>query len=818
MIDGKIDISKFEQEAKPIDIKYYLVKYSRYWPLYGTCIFIAMVLVFLFHRYSVEEYQVQGSVLIKPKNSPEVRILDRSNIFSGSNNLENDILLFSSKNLAEEALKKLHFDVSYYASTNIKEVELYDKSPIKVLVDWDVHQTEGGTVHFTMVSDTEFTLTKEDKAFFDFFNSKNNRPLDEAILNKTYKFGEVIQSDRSKFVIHQNRDMEEGDKLYFIIHNPVDVLDNYSRAVTVRPINSLGTVLQVSMVSQVVEKGRDYVNALMDSFIDYDLKEKNRISENTLRFISDQMHILEDTLKMVESSMLNFKVDNKLMDVNSEFGGVLGNIQNLEDLIQDIEFELSYYKSLQTYLSNKTKDYSDIIAPSIVGLSDGFLNGLIKTLVDVSMERRRLLAVVNENHPNVVQVDEQISKLRENIFENINNLVSNTERRKAEAQKRLKELDGEFAKLPQTESDYTKILRQFKLRENLYNYLLEKRAEAGIAKASNIPDNSVLDYARRGSLIFPKKAQNYGLALGLGFFIPLLFLLVFHYLNNRIMDQIQLKNAIRIPLLGTIGLSNKETNMIVAEFPKAMVSESFRSLRSALFYIASEKKCKKILVTSSVSGEGKTFISLNLAAAMALSGKKTVLIGLDLRKPKIADYVGVGNKVGLSSYLVDRSTKEEIVIPTKYENLYIVPSGPIPPNPAELLLKDKMAEFLTYLEGDFDVVVMDTPPIGLVSETMDLLRFSDVNLYIIRQDYTHKKYLLMINDLYANDQIRDFYAVFNGIRAGGDVYDFGGYNYGYGYNYSYMRKNKDTGNYYEEDDSKKKPSQWLEKIVGKFRV
>ncbi|WP_113922785.1 GumC family protein [Cognataquiflexum aquatile] len=818
MIDGKIDISKFEQEAKPIDIKYYLIKYSRYWPLYATCIFIAMVLVFLFHRYSLEEYQVQGSVLIKPKNSPEVRILDRSNIFSGGNNLENDILLFSSKNLAEEALKKVHFEVSYYASTNIKEVELYDKSPIKVLVDWSVHQAEGGTVHLTKVSDTEFTLTQEDKTFFDFFNSKNNRPLDEAILNKTFKFGEVILSDRSKFVVQQVKDMAVDDKLYFIIHSPVDVLDRYSRAVTVRPINNLGTVLQVTMVSQVVEKGRDYVNALMDSYIEFDLREKNRITENTLRFIDDQMHILEDTLKMVESSMLNFKVDNKLMDVNSEFGGVLGNIQELEGMIQNIDFELSYYESLQTYLSTKTMDYGDIIAPSIVGLSDGFLNGLIQSLVQVSMERRKLLAVVNDNHPNVVVLDEQISKLRENIFENINNLVSNTKRRKAEAQKKLSQLDDKFAQLPQTESDYTKILRQFKLRENLYNYLLEKRAEAGIAKASNVSDNAVLDYARRGSLIFPKKTQNYGLAFGLGFFIPLLVLFAYHYLNNRIMDQIQLKNSLRIPLLGTIGLSNKETNMIVAEHPKAMVSESFRSLRSALFYIASEKKCKKILVTSSVSGEGKTFVSLNLAAAMALSGKRTVLIGLDLRKPRIADYVGVGNKVGLSSYLVDRSTQEEIVIQTKYDNLFIVPSGPIPPNPAELLLKDKMAEFLIYLEGHFDVIVMDTPPIGLVSETTDLLRFSDINLYIIRQDYTHKKYLLMINDLYANDQVRDFYAVFNGIRAGGDVYDFGGYNYGYGYNYSYMKKNNVTGNYYEDAEGEKKPTFWIDKFFAKFRV
>lgn len=818
MIDGKIDLSKFEQEAKPIDIKYYLIKYSRYWPLYATFIFVALVIVFLFHRYAVEEYEVRGSVLIKQKNSPETRILDRSNIFSGTSNLENDILLFTSKNLAEETLKKLHFEVSYYASTNIKEVELYDKSPIRVEVDKDFPYLESGTIHFTMISEGEFTLTREDKGIFDFMNAKASGPFDEEILNKTYRFGEWIESSRSRFKINKLRNIQSGDKLYFIIHNPADILDKYSKAVVVRPVNNLGTVLQISMVSPVVEKGRDYVNALMDSFIEYDLKEKNRMSENTLRFIDEQMYILSDSLKVVEQQMLNFKVENKLLDVNSEFGGVLGNIQSMEDLVQQIEFQLSYYKSLQTYLEKKSKDYSDIIAPSIVGIEDGFLNNMIGNLVEASLERRKLLAVVNENHPNVAQVDEQITKLRENIFENIDNLVANTERRKAEAQKKMKELNQDFARLPKTESDYTNIFRQYRLRDNLYNYLLEKRAEAGIAKASNVPDNSVLDYARRGALIFPKKTQNYGLAVGLGFFIPLAFLLAYHYFNNRIMDQIQLRNSIRIPLLGTIGLSTKETNMLVAEHPKSMVSESFRSLRSALFYIASEKKCKKILVTSSVSGEGKTFVSLNLSAAMALSGKKTCLIGLDLRKPKIADYVGLGNNKGLSSYLVDRASKEEIVLQTKYENLFLVPSGPIPPNPAELLLKDRMKEFLEYLEQEFEVIIMDTPPIGLVSETMDLLRFSDVNLYIVRQDYTHKKYLLMINDLYANDQVRDFYAVFNGIRAGGDVYDFGGYNYGYGYNYSYMRKNKYTGNYYEMDEQKAQPKQWFKAFVDRFRV
>jgi capsular exopolysaccharide synthesis family protein len=817
MIDGKIDISKFEDDVKPIDIKYYLVKYSRYWPLYATCIFIALVIVFLFHRYTVEEYELRGSILVKQMNAPEVRILDRSNIFSGSNNLENDILLLTSKNLAAEALKKLHFDVSYFASTNIKEVELYDKSPIKVDVDWSFNQMGSSVINFTVLSEDEFVLTNEEKGFFDFLSAKASGPFDEQLMNKTYRFGEVIQTDRSRFTVQKLKFMRPGDQLFFIIHHPVDVIDRYSRSITVRPVNSFGTVLQVSTVTQVVEKGRDYINAIMESYLDYELTEKNRINEKTLSFLDDQLHILEDSLKAVENQLLRFKVDNKLLDVTSEFGGVLGNMQNMGNMVQEIDFQLSYYKFLQAYLAEKSKDYSEIMAPSIVGLNDSYLNGMIGNLVELSLERRKVLVLVNENHPKVRELDEQISKLRENIFENIDNLVINTERRRQEAMKRQDVLDDKFSRLPQTESNYTHIFRQYRLRENLYNYLLEKRAEARIAKASNVSDNSILDFARRGDLVFPKKPQNYGMAVGLGFFIPLLFLLGYHYFNNKLMDQIQLKNAIRIPLLGTIGLSNKDTNMLVAEHPKSMVAESFRSLRSALFYIASDKKCKKILVTSSVSGEGKTFVSLNLAAAMALSGKKTCLIGLDLRKPKIGDYVGVESKIGLSSYLVNKAEKEEIVMETKYENLYLVPSGPIPPNPAELLLKDKMAEFLSYLESEFDVIIMDTPPVGLVSETMDLLRFSDVNLYIVRQNYTHKKYLLMINDLYANDQIGNVYAVFNGMKAGGNIYDFGGYNYGYGYNYSYLRKNKYTGNYYEEDD-KKPSSQWLDKLLGRFRV
>lgn len=812
----KLDLSKFEEQEKPIDIKYYIIKYSRYWPLYALFIALGLVTVFLFHRYTVERYEVKGSVMIKSYSSPEVRVLDRSNIFTNVDDLGNDILLFTSENLAEEALKKLHFDVAYYASTNIKEIELYPNSPVRIQVDWEHPQVTGKRMLLDILSAEEFSFSGVETKFFDFLSGGDGGDIDADLLDRVFKFGETIATPRSKFVVDLVNPGRVGDEVAFVLHHPSVLSERLSRAISVRPLYDYGSVLEVSLVTTVVEKGRDYVNALMDSFIEYDLREKNRISENTLKFIDEQLFMVEDSLNSVEARMQHFKVSNKLLDVNAEFGGVLSNIQSLEANIQAIDFELAYYNSLKEYLEQKGNSYEDIVAPSLIGINDALLNGLIKNLVDLSLERRKLLSIVNDNHPDLLVLDQQVQRVRDNVFENINNLIANTENRKKETFGKLRTFDRQFSNLPEAESNYSNIFREFKLRENLYTYLLEKRAEAGIAKASNIPDNSIMDYAKKGRLIFPKKSQNYAYAVGLGFFIPFGFLLLYHYLNNRIMDQIQLKSILKIPLLGTIGHSDKDTNLLVAKHPRALASESFRSIRSGLFYIASEKKCKNILVTSSIAGEGKTFISINIASAMALSGKKTCIVGIDLRKPKLAEYIGVSNKKGLSSFLVDQCDAEEIILASEYENLYVVPSGPVPPNPSELLLKDKMKDFMKKLESEFDIVVMDSPPIGLVSETMDLLRFSDVNLYIVRHDFTHKNHLLMINDLYANDQVSNFYAVFNGVKSGGDIYDFAGYNYGYGYNYSYMKKSRYSGNYYEEE-APYTPG-WLGKLLSKFKV
>ncbi|GGZ27025.1 sugar transporter [Echinicola pacifica] len=810
------NIPGFEEEESTIDFKYYFVKYARLWPLYLISILLSLTAAYLYHRYTVEKYEVTGSIMIKDTSSPEVKILDRSNIFSTPTNLENDILVLTSKTLAAEALEKVRFDVSYYASTNIKEIELYEKTPIRVHVDWRHPQPISDFIELTMTGPETFSLKPVTIGLLGYFSSSVDPVSQSGLMGEGYTFGDTLSTSGARFLIEKVQGMKVGERVVFVIHNPAYQIEYYSKAIGVKPQRNYGSVLQVSLVTKVVEKGRDYINALMVAFIEHDLKEKNLISENTLQFIEDQLYVVEDSLRLAEERMLDFKVDNMMLDVPSEYGGVLTKIQAMEVRLQELEFELGYYKSLEEYLQKKSVDYSEVLAPSLVGISDGLLNSMTESLMELSMERRRLLTVVNTNHPDVEKLDDQIGRLRANIFENINNLVANTEKKIKEAEGRLREFDAEFSRLPKAESNYTNIYREYKLRENLYNYLLEKRAEVGIARASNISDNSVVDYARKGSLIHPQKLKNYGLSLALGLLIPLGIVIFIDLMNGRIMDQIQLKSSIHLPLLGTIGFSEKKTNMLVAEYPKSMASESFRSLRSALFYLASEKRCKKILVTSSVSGEGKTFISLNLAAAMAMSGKRTCVLGMDLRKPRIAEYVGLSNKKGLSSYLVGKASQEEIVHETSYENLYFVPSGPIPPNPAELLLKPQLETLLKALEQEFEVIILDTPPMALVSETMDLLRFSDVNLYVVRQDYTQKKYLLMINDLEENKQIKNFYTIFNGIKAGGGMYDFGGYNYGYGYNYSYMQKGKYAGSYYDEED--RDPQPWWLRLRNRFRV
>lgn len=816
----KLDLSQLDNEEKALEIRYVVAKYIRYWPWYVLFTMIFLIATFLFHRYTVDEYEVTGSMVIKTNTSPEARIMDRSNIFNSGVNLENDILRLRSKNLAREALKKLHFDVEYFAKTNIKDIELYDRSPIRVDVDWGHLQVTDTQVELQILSDENFKLLPYTESILDINSAQASG--DESIYNKTYTFGQEVETGRSKFTVHLVNPGRVGDIVIFQLKNPSYLEEYWAKAIRVNLENDFSSVLRITTTTKVVEKGRDYINSLMESYINYDLNEKNKIQENTIAFIEEQLGFLEDSLKQKERELQEFKVENKLLDVSAEFSNILTKMNTLDEKSAELDYQLNYFEQIRRYMEMKSKDFSDVIAPSVIGVPDPLLNGLIQTLVTLSQDRRKLLATVNENHPEVVKIDVQMEKVQDALFENVVNLIENTQKQKQSITREIRSYDAQFATLPESESKYTGIFREFKLRESLYTYLLEKRAEAGIARASNVSDNAILDAAKRGTLVFPKKQQNYALAIALGLLLPFGFIVVRDMFDDTIKDQRDLKKHFMIPQLGVIGYSQKETNKVVLEHPKSAVAESFRSLRSAITYLASGKNTKRILVTSSVSGEGKTFTSLNLASAMALGSKRTVVVGGDLRRPKLAQYFNQSDKVGLSTYLIGKVEAPEIVMKSDNENLYFVPSGVIPPNPAELLQTQRLKDFLDYLDQNFDVIIFDTPPMGLVSETIDLMRLFDINLYVVRQNYTNKDHLVMINDLFNNKQVKNVYGVFNGIINSG--YHYEGYNYGYGNTYLYSQNNKYMYNYYGDDlEAKKKKIKlskkpWFNKVKKLFKT
>ncbi|GHB23686.1 GumC family protein [Mongoliitalea lutea] len=814
----KLDLSQLDNEEKALEIRYVVAKYIRYWPWYVLFVLFFVIGTYIFHRYTVDEYSVAGTIVIKANNTPEAKILDRSRIFSGQYNLENDILMLSSKQLAKETLAKLHFDVEYYAKTNIKEIELYDRSPIRIEVDWDHLQITDVPVQLDILTDKTFKLKPDEGGFFDFNPARASG--NEELFNRVFTFGEDIQTSRAKFKVYLFNPGRVGETIVYVLRNPQALEDRMARSIGITLVNAMASVLEIRTTTTVVDKGRDYINALMESYLDYELREKNRNAENTLRFIEEQLGYLEDSLRRKERELQNFKVENRMINVSAEFSDILNRMNRLDEQAQELDFQLSYFASIKKYMEGKTKDYSQVIAPSVVGIPDPLLNGLIQTLVTLSQDRRKLLASVNDNHPDITKIDVQMDKVQDALVENIDNLISNTREKRELLQQDIMVYEDQFRALPEAESRYSAIFREYQLRENLYTYLLEKRAEAGIARASNVSDNAILDYAKRGTLVFPKKQQNYIMAIALGFLIPFGFLVIRDVFDDRIKDQRGLKKHFMIPQLGIIGYSKKDTNMVVLEHPKSAVSESFRSLRSAINYLASDKESKKILVTSSVSGEGKTFTSLNLASVMALGSKKTVVVGADLRRPKLGSYFNHSEKKGLSSFLIGKVSEEDIIIPTANENLFFVPSGIIPPNPAELLQTEKLKQFILYLEERFDIVIFDTPPLGLVSETIDLMRLFDINLYVVRQNYTMKDHLVMINDLFNNKQVNNVYGVFNGILDSGYYYE--GYNYGYGNTYLYSQNNKYMYNYYGEDLEEKKKrfkrsKNWLKTFWQKFK-
>jgi tyrosine-protein kinase Etk/Wzc len=551
----------------------------------------------------------------------------------------------------------------------------------------------------------------------------------------------------------------------------------------------------------VPERATDLVNTLINVYSAWTKDEKTKIANNTIDFINEQLVLVKDSLNLSEQNIESFKKKTGITNLSADFA--LQRFSNFDGRRLEIELAL---KSLDS-LANHIKQGRDItlISTSNIGAQDPALSGTISEYSKLEVQKKALLSNAKPTHILVKQLERKIEITREELIKDIQSYREALQINLQTINSTLTKFEKKLAQIPSTERQFLGIERNRSLNENIYLLLLQQKERYGIAKAAAVADIVVLDYAEGGWQIKPKKNMAYIIGLFLSISASLSFIFIKDFLNDTIADRSQVEKITPVPVLGTINHARQadSSSLVVSHKPKSAVAEAFRSIRTNLQYLASENDSKVVVVTSTVSGEGKTFFSVNMAAILAMSDKKVLLIGLDLRKPKIHQDFDVPSDAGISKILIGKATAEEVTYKTKIANLEVLPSGPVPPNPSELIMSERMKNLIDELRTRYDYIIIDTPPVGLVTDALLAMKYADVNIFMLRQKKSKKEYIETVNKLYTDNSIRNLAIVLNDLRMGRS---YGGYYNGYRYGgYGY--------GYYEEEE---KNNSLLKRFIGVF--
>ncbi len=786
-----------------IDIKGIILQYAQYWYYFIICILFFVFIAFLNNRYTVPEYSVSSTLLIRDDNNTQMgaeNLLEGLEIFSGKKNIKNEIVILNSYSISERIVKELELGVSYFQHGFIMSNELFQTSPFIVEIDSSHVQLSGVDFKLKIIDENSFNLSikTKDKNPYNIYKEKLEKSLIADInIDKQFKFGEKIKTDYFSFKIVKSnlfnlQKIYENDKMFSFKFNQIrSYAQKLINEININPINKETSVLKLNIKGPTPKKNIIILDKLTDVYIRTGLDEKNKMAISTINFIDNQLSIIKDSLNIIENQLESFRLQNPNLEIVDKEFGTYFQKQKLDNSLSEQSVHIQYYKSLLAYLRNDNNPNS-IVSPTSMGISNPELNGLINQLLELYSKKGELQITTTEKNPTYQAILSQIEHSKNTIIENISNLIASASIYEKDLKNRVTKFNKKINQLPEAEKKYVILKRKYEYNEQTAVYLQQKRYEASLAKAGTESDHKVIDSARldNDKPIYPKKGLAYFIAFILGIITPISIISIRNYFSDTISSKKDLKNNTLIPILGLIGHSDKGQSLVVPKSSKSIISESFRSLRTNIQYLAANKEKKIITITSSIGGEGKTFVTMNLAAIFALSDYKTILIGGDLRKPKLHEDFNINKDIGLSNYLINKASLEEIINKTNIETLDVIASGPTPPNPAELLDSQKMQDLINKLNKIYDYVIIDTPPIGLVTDGVILMQHADACLYIVRHNYSKIKSLNVINNMYNQKQVKNIHIIINDYK-----YTSSGYGYGYGYGYG-----TESGYGYYEDD------------------
>ena len=770
-----------EEDFIPIKKIIFLILKKWQWFVLSICLCLMFSLIN--NRYSSNIYS--NSINIKINNSssadPLESILGAKNTGIYSQNFSDKMFMITSYPLIYKTINDLSLNIEYFIQGSIKTAESYNYRPITFKA-----------LNFNQNYGQEFTIKLLNKYQYSIESAK--------IEKSNYEFGKEIVTDYGSFVVSLNDYFDTnsiGDypTLIVKVKNPHNITKLYKNKIRLNRISKDASIVNISVKGEDLVKETEFLNKLCENYIQNDLNTKNEVSKNTINFIENQLYEIKDSLNLIEAQLQIFKKNNGVVQISVESENFYDDIKALQNEKSKIFIENKYFDYLSKYLNEKSS-FEDVIVPVSYGISNNLLNNLIDDLVDLQLEREILNPNGSLRNPAISDLNAKIDKLKSTLNDMISNLKSKNTILLNDYTSRIKVSEDMLKTLPSVERELVNIKRHYDLSENIYLLLMTKKTEAGILSAGNVSDAKIIEPAiiQSGIVVSPNRSQNNLFAFFVGIFLPLAVLTIIELLNNKITSPLEIEKKSSIPYLGFISCNNSGFDLIVNDKPKSRIAESFRNIRSNIeFIIPRNNNGKTILLTSSISGEGKTFCAKNLATIYAMSGKKTLLIGADMRKPKLFLSFANDNEVGLSTFLSGNSEKNEVILSTNIKNLDLIKSGPIPPNPAELLGREKMNKLLYDLKTEYDYIIIDTPPIYVVSDPIPIMNLVDLNIYITRYNFTKVGFLDYINNFYNSNKIKNISILLNDV-------DFSNqYGYGYGYNYDYNYAYNYGNGYYDEN-------------------
>ena len=783
-----------------------LVKYLVYWPWFIVSVVLCLGCAYMYNRYSTPLYSTSAKVLIKEQDSyrgksitPTSDVMELATI-NLTSLFDNELEIITSKNLVKKAVSDLGLYITHSQRRKFGyDPQFYNNAPIQVYMTPDEANKLHGKVELRMFYDG-----KELTAHISYTNQK--KELVE-LERQITEFPAVISTEVGLITLTQNsnRILQEPIELLATISNPQATANSYKSSISIAPTSKTTTIARITVNNTVPARAADFINQLVKVYNDDANDEKNEVAQKTAEFIEERISIINSELESTENELATFKQRSGLTDLNSNAQIALQEKSRIEQQLTATATQLSLVQDLQNYLQD-ANNINEVI-PANIGLEDANLNTSISQYNALIVERKRLLRTSLENNPAVININYHIEAMRSNVQTSINSVLRGLQITQSNLRREANRLMGRISDAPKQEQEFLNIQRQQEIKATLYILLLKKREENALTLAATASNGRIIESPASGGPIAPRTKMYFVTAFILGLGLPIGIIYLMGLLKYKIENRKDIEKLTKLPILGEVSscaqmLKNSPNKIVVRENKNDVMEETFRAIRTSLLFLL-EKDQKVILVTSAIPKEGKSFIAANLAVSLAFLGKKTLIIGMDIRKPGLNKAFGFSTRSeGITNYLQDPDAVNlsDMIMQSEISpNLYILPGGPVPPNPTELVARAVFDESIEQLKQQYDYIILDTAPIGLVTDTSIIARVADVGIVVCRADYTPKAAYRNINDLQKEKIFSKLGTILNDVdmdqRKNRYAYGYSyGRKYGYGYGYGYENENENMNN------------------------